>query len=190
MKRLLSMAKAFALLAVLVIFAAGAGLAEENLFAYGDFEGKWKQIDAKATSPEGWTPWANNYDLIGPAGDIKYEGAMALHVVTSAKSSAQVLNSVGVPVQEGTTYIVGYWVYVTDGGIRMSVVDNTEPRFYPVFNKHHFATDFEPGEWQYHEIEFVPPKGCKQLRLSLVQSTEREVKRTAAYFDKIVVRVK
>jgi len=177
-------------LALLTAAAIGSGmaLAAGNLFAYGDFEGPWRQINAKANVPQGWTPRTNNYDLIARSTDPKYAGTAALHLVTSTKSGAQVLNSVGVPVRQGAVYVVGYWVYVTDGGIRMSVVDNTEPRFYPKFNKHHFAEDFKPGEWQYHEIEFVPPEGCRELRLSLVQSTERVVERTEAYIDSIVIR--
>ena len=72
----------------------------------------------------------------------------------------------------------------------MSVVDNTEPRFYPRFNRHSFAEDFEPGEWQYHEIEFVPPEGCQELRLSIVTATDRQVGRSEAYFDDIRIRIK
>jgi hypothetical protein len=169
------------------VLASIAAQAAENLFPNADFERNWTVVSAKAIAPTEWIPRLDNYDYIGRSTDIKYHGEVALHVISSAKSGAQILNSIGVPVQPGVAYTVGYWVYVKEGGIRFSVVDNTAKKYYPKFNKHHYAEEFSSGVWQYGEIEFEVPEGCYELRLSLVQLTERVVARAEAYIDMITV---
>jgi hypothetical protein len=182
MKRLLAL---FAIIAaVLVPIAVNAA---NNLFPNPDFEHNWVVFNTKATVPTEWTPRLDNYDYIGPSADVVYHGQSALHVISSAKSGAQILNSIGVQVQPGVVYKIGYWVYVKEGGIRFSVVDNTAKRYYPKFNNHHYAEEFSLGEWQYGEIEFEAPEGCFELRLSLVQPTDRAVARAEAFIDMITV---
>ena len=112
---------------LLGVLAWGAAASESDVYLAtdfnADFEGAWGPVRADGSSfPHGWAARAGNFDLIAPTYDVRHEGYTALRIITSARSGAQILNSVGVPVEQGATYIVSYWVYVKEGGIRMSVV--------------------------------------------------------------------
>ncbi|HHT28682.1 MAG TPA: hypothetical protein GXZ82_15765 [Firmicutes bacterium] len=182
MKRLLILS-----VLLLVMLAPVSVGAADNLFPNADFEDNWTVVNEKATVPKEWTPRLTNYDYIGRSTEQKYAGQSALHVIANIKSGAQILNSIGVPVKPGGVYKVGYWVYVVDGGIRVSAVDDTAKRYYPKFNTHHFVEDFTAGQWQYGEITFEAPEGCYAMRLSLVAPTDREVGRLEAFIDSITV---
>lgn len=175
-------------LTVVLLFATTAcALAADNLFPNADFEENWTVVNEKATAPKEWTPRLTNYDYIGKSVDRVYQGQAALHVIANVNSGAQILNSVGVPVKPGGMYKVGYWVYVVEGGIRVSAVDDTAKRYYPRFNNHHYAEDFTDGQWQYGEILFEAPEGCYAMRLSLVAPTDKTVGRLEAFIDTVTV---
>jgi len=175
-------------LMMIMVFAAAAGVAEENLLLNGDFEGEWEKISVNTSVPAGWTTNPNYHDVLGPELENKVQGEAALQIITSARRNAQVLNSVGIPVEAKSVYTLSYWIYVQEGGIGMGVVDNIGRAFIRESIRRHYADDFAPDEWQYYELEFTVPEGSTEIRICLSQSPLRDVARTEVYLDVIQLK--